>query len=497
MPAASLNSTENFMFEQVLGIVLYNNRLDFCLLDRGIDSKRIAMSVSESIPDGLEGKGTRETGKFINALFSQMDIRPDIIYSALPSSYAMFRHVHLPFTDINKISKVYPFEIEQSLPCPLNDLILDFHIMDSCREKGVDLLVAAVPKKLLEDHLAILTSAGLEPNAITLDCAGLFSLNYNFFKKKDNATNGILDINRNKATLLVSSRRRIITARQIDFKELEYLMRELKLTVTSLVSTQNLGIEKIIITGDKELGLQVQELIRAQMDINTEAVYTFNGLHVKGKEGERHSNTFLPAPLGLCMIKRFKRGEIWNYRKGSYAYQKTLSISKGMIFTLTAFIFLIITLCVINLKARYDYYNNRINILQDETRTIIKQAFAGKNIKYETVEDLKAAILREDNIQKKYHKYLNLDLNMLDILSEISIKIPSEYNVQIQEISFQDGKTRIRGKIDSFETLEKLIKGLEKSELFKEIKTEESNIRGKANQVSFTLILEIKAEKTL
>ena len=94
------------MFEQVLSIILDSDKVEICQVSKGLNSQELSLSISKSIPAEIKEKGPNQVGEFIKGLCSDRKIQADVIYSALPCSCSMFRQIHLPFTDMNKIAKV-------------------------------------------------------------------------------------------------------------------------------------------------------------------------------------------------------------------------------------------------------------------------------------------------------------------------------------------------------------------------------------------------------
>lgn len=101
----------------------------------------------------------------------------DEIHTTLPSSLAVFKELKLPFTSRDKISMVIGFEIEPLLPFPLRDAVVDFIITrDIPEEKSSEILVTAVQKHHIAQHLALFQAAGVNPNVIAIDMIALYGL---------------------------------------------------------------------------------------------------------------------------------------------------------------------------------------------------------------------------------------------------------------------------------------------------------------------------------
>lgn len=70
-----------------------------------------------------------------------------------------------------ELDKAIRFEAKTTLPFPIAEAVIDYLVLKRFEETGVkkqEVLVFAVPKKALEEHLGILRRAGLEPVAIDI-----------------------------------------------------------------------------------------------------------------------------------------------------------------------------------------------------------------------------------------------------------------------------------------------------------------------------------------
>lgn len=99
----------------------------------------------------------------------------DEIRTSLPSSTGIFKGLTLPFLENEKISMVLNYEIEPYLPFPTSEAIIDFIITKTNKEqKSSDVLVCAVQKSHIIEHLSYFQAAGVTPNTVTIDMFDLY-----------------------------------------------------------------------------------------------------------------------------------------------------------------------------------------------------------------------------------------------------------------------------------------------------------------------------------
>jgi len=103
--------------------------------------------------------------------------RADSIRTSLASQTAIFKGLTLPFVESDKISMVLNYEIEPYLPFPTSDAIIDFIITKSNPEQNnSEVLVCAVQKHHIIEHLRYFQAAGILATTITIDLFDLYGL---------------------------------------------------------------------------------------------------------------------------------------------------------------------------------------------------------------------------------------------------------------------------------------------------------------------------------
>jgi general secretion pathway protein L len=132
------------------------------------------------------------------------------IVTALPCQDVFVRTLSFPFRDATKLAQVVPFEMENLIPMPLEDVTVGSLLLPAresqdgtTKAKASDVLVTAAPKAKIAEHLQFMASADLNPSAITIDGMALFSVSQ-FLKEEGAQVPGdmaIIDIGASKTTL--------------------------------------------------------------------------------------------------------------------------------------------------------------------------------------------------------------------------------------------------------------------------------------------------------
>ncbi|MDH4186337.1 MAG: pilus assembly protein PilM, partial [Nitrospira sp.] len=146
------------------------------------------------------------------------------IVTALSCQDVFVRTLSFPFRDASKLAQVVPFEMENLIPMPLEDVTVGSLLLPSrdsrdgvVKPTGSDVLVTAAPKEKIAEHMRFMASADLNPSAITVDGMALFSVSQ-FFKEEGAQVPGdlaIIDVGASKTTLCLVHEGRPVLLRTV------------------------------------------------------------------------------------------------------------------------------------------------------------------------------------------------------------------------------------------------------------------------------------------
>ena len=143
------------------------------------NTSTIETVIEEKIPEEVTEENLEKTSPALQAIFSKLG-KYEEIHTILPSSVVVFKELKLPFNSREKISMVVGFEIEPLLPFSLRDAVIDFIITREIpEEKSSEIMITAVQKQQITQHLQLFEAAGLKPDVITVDIISLYALYQN------------------------------------------------------------------------------------------------------------------------------------------------------------------------------------------------------------------------------------------------------------------------------------------------------------------------------
>ena len=420
----------------------------------------------------------------LTRLFQEQGFKKEMIVTSIPSSKAFIREISLPLSQPKKIEKIIKYQMEPYLPCPVEEVLVDFLQPG----EGGSILTFGVEKKFLAEHLALLAGAGIEPDAVTLDDIGLFSLY--LYKHGSESEHPIAIVNQDGESLVVQ----IIHQKRLDFirivpdnvDQLEDTFRFYKM------KRPGLSVEGIYLAGNgsSEAGEKAQAL-ESKTGIKTMVWRPFDEMRDRLDKTISLVQPKLGVPLGLAIGASYPPEKTLDLRREEFVPKTYFNLRK-MFFFMGAGLLLLALLLTVNVYQKAYYQERQYNRLQAQIRQVFAEAFpdAAKRI----VRGQEVAQL-EQKITEEMSQYQGLEEaagreKILEVLLSLSRIISEDPDVQIENASVEGKDIRIDGRTASFEAVDRLTGRLTKAGQFKNIKLVGARMDKKDNAVTFNFALE-------
>ena len=183
-----------------------------------------------------------------------------------------------------------------------------------------------------------------------------------------------------------------------------------------------------------------------------------------------------------------KRGWL-NLRKGEFIYRGELQEVRRVLRVPALLLALIVVISFYRGGAHYFELKSRAKMLETEIQTTPQKNFPG----VKTVP--KPAAFMETEVSKIKAKLAQIEAivsspSPLEILREISQRVPSDVRVQVEEINLTDEKNiRMRGKCNSYEEVARIEKGLSESSLFEQVTRDYTDTAQGGVKFQLTLVM--------
>jgi type IV pilus assembly protein PilM len=98
-------------------------------------------------------------------------VKTKYVVASLPEEKAFLQVIKMPLMSEEDLKSAILFEAENYIPLPVNEVYLDCEIVSSVHadSKNLDVLLAAIPKRVVDPYLRVLKKAGLKPIAFEIE----------------------------------------------------------------------------------------------------------------------------------------------------------------------------------------------------------------------------------------------------------------------------------------------------------------------------------------
>lgn len=529
------------MPQTILGIDIGSYSIKVCEIKRSLKDFELTHFSEQSITQNPRLSYEESVASAIKGIIEKNDLSTEVVSVGLPSQHLSCRVIELPFTNIKKIDQALEFELEGYLPVPLEDLVVDYHILSAEQNKS-RILTVYIPHDRLNKYLDMLKMAEIDPRSIGVDAVDL-SLISQVAMLPQEATYAIIDIGYQKTNVCVMEgtesqgqkllyvrtislggfhfTRAIQRAYHLNYEKAEALKldrarvsnKEEKLDQISRLC-QEVASELIVairqtylgfkqIYANKEWGAIFLTGGGSRIGGLTDAISSALRLHVDHldclttlthqlAQPELYQDVLAPAlSQTLKMIFSNKAVKI-NFRQGEFALKRDIKAMGGEIKQLVFWGVVILLLGLGHFVFSYFSLNSRINKANEGA---IKIAL---NTLPELDEDVKKAGDLLDEVKTKkaeIEKEVNAltsgsdKVTPLTLLLEVSRWLPpkEEVTLDVDKFMIQEGQVTLEGITSSHEAVDTIEGGLLKSPLFKKVERQKEEDYRQA--VRFTFII--------
>ncbi|MBU4561488.1 type IV pilus assembly protein PilM, partial [bacterium] len=155
---------------------------------------------------GVENKEKRaKVIEGIKKLLEKNEIKTKEVVIAVPGQSVIIRHCKLPPGARARLDQVIKFEAQNQIPFPLDKVGLDYQALPGKEGEEVKVILTAMKRELIDDHLALVGEAGLKCE--TIDISSLALYNALRFKKPSKAAEVVALIDMGATTTDISIHR--------------------------------------------------------------------------------------------------------------------------------------------------------------------------------------------------------------------------------------------------------------------------------------------------
>lgn len=457
----------------------------------------------------------------------------DRLVTAIPCQDLFVRTLSFPFKDSTKLAQVVPFEVENLVPMPLEDLAIGSLVLPpghtaegSPREnKGSEVLVTAAPRDKVAEHLRFLAQADVEPSAINVDAMALFSVTQ-YLQEEGAAVPqdlAIIDVGASKTTLCLvqggrplvlrtilwggnhlthalavrhscsfadaERRKRTMVVDQVD-SLLEPILKELRITLQAHLGNERSRLTHCWVCGGGAKLQEIGEYISRQLGLypvgprqgfGAETPRAFSiafGLAIHPKI-IRPRWRFKSTPMDLALDLKGVADAV-SPDHGTTKQDRRLAIAAGLV---------IAVLALIDFSIHFMLHNQRVVRLKTALQSQYEQFFGAGAA---PGEELDQAQYRIGVLDKALGVVDTTDGNVLRTLSTFVKQLPPGTMVKVRELTVDGAAILMEGETTSFDAVERLKQTFASSPQLKDVAVTETRVGAGPNQVVFRITVTVE-----
>jgi type II secretory pathway component PulL len=482
------------MSRKVLGIDIRNESVSAVLVKTSLRESRINTHAYIPISDSEDDPDHIKTA--LEALTGQIDPAGCDCVVSISADHFSYRILKVPFKEAKKIRMVLPFELEPTVPFPVDDLIIDFIDLESDHRKDqTDLIAVAVPKSELAPYIETLADIKIDPEMVTV--SGLPSALCLARQTDPGEDQLFLEINKTICSLFIVGDGRIKLIRSIPTPVAEntragalgaFVRRTL--AAYGELSRSDFQPLDIVMTGSGLNGANFDKQIAGVLDLPANRLNISDRLSIPVDDED--VNPWDPAimdnALSLAMVEIEGMGGL-NFHKGQFAAKKLFVKHKKNWIKTGIFAAAVVVLLLFNLITDSYRLNKQLDGYDQQIRNIFQATFPGEKI-VEPFQQMQIKV-KETRKNAGTQSAAGPHLRSIDILNAISRSIPETTTVDVTRMVISAETVLISGSTDTFNSVENIKSKLEQVDVFKKVTISSTSKDRSGKAIRFQLKVEL------
>lgn len=518
------------MYRRVLGLDIGSYSLKAVLSRGGLGRLEVRRFLHYPLEASGEGDLAAAIRKAMARFRQEEDLTGVEFVCAFPGQKASFRRLQLPFTDARKINQTVPFEVETQVPYDIDDLLLDYQILEK-GDESAQVLVGLTQREALRDLLGTCEAGGVDPRILDFDATALS--NVATFLEEGDGFVFIVDLGHAKTCLCGLKERKLHSVRTIPMggraltealqkdlgaeyteaerrkhedglaliesgapafaRSLDRLVKEIERTLNAPENAALGRPDRLLLCGGTAQMRGLSEYLQDRLGIPCKPLSLRRDDRLAWSPGEENA-LLLPQALGLSL-----RGTLsapvskLNLRRDEFVYQRDFQVLRRKFMPSFAIAAALIVLLASGVLIRT--MKNRSIAADIDSQ--IEQIFRETNPGVTRIVDPIAQMRLSLTDMKRRTEALGLyagNVTALDVLREISTKVPPALDVTLKVLSIDEDRIRFQGTTTSFELVERLKTELEKIAFFSSVNVGDvRSERGGGKSFNVTIIMGTRA----
>jgi len=476
------------MSSRILAIDIQQDQISSVSLTHGVKGIRILETACNKIVQEAEGDDFFQAVQTtLTEILAKMgDFHGRCIIS-IPSSYFFFRTLDLPFKNKKKNTQILSFELENYLPCPVEDVVSDFYLLGNLKaaynlkvtsknSKGpleTNMAgVASIKNSDLELFKTLFNDCNIHPDVVTTGSGCSASLVY-AGAADSSAFSLFIHVEPILASIYAVRFGEITFTRTFFFDSGNFIHSIKTNLIHTLVSfnelfNNSLELNEIIVSGT---ALFIQELcddIEKEMNVPVHEFNVFKAEKLTPASGQSGEYGYGSVQNAIALgVNEIKGIESYNFTRQvsdfTLFYHENKSNIIG-VFLLSVFLFFA---WAINPILQINRMERSIEQLDTRINQVFKSSFPDVKTIVDPVHQMQAKV-NALHKQKTVNFFDEYPL-CIDLLTEISKVLPGSLDIIFSRFVRTENNLLVSGSADQFKTIDKMKNYFINIDLFKEV----------------------------
>lgn len=484
------------MPQRILALDITDSELKAAVLETTFRDYRVAGLYREAVTgDAVEEQVRRFIAEHADGA--------DTVLSALPGDHVTWRTFFLPFRDKKKLTQTIPFELESTVPFGLDEVVVDFQVLNRDRV-GTTVLAALVPKRVLERHLQLLKEAGADPKVV--DVGPLSTLNALSLIPDLPPSFAFVDCSARSATVALYREGQLVGLRTLSWASAPATgstngsgnehavtgwLGEVRWTLLALNGAPLDDDLPCYVAGDPDALNEMQRQLEEGLGLRVRRV---QGLKVSTAEPKTGSLTpAFASSIGLALREVAPANAFGiNFRRGEFTFHRDQMELSRALRGAAALFAVVVVLWVGQLYSQYWQLLDRVSVVDEQIQRVVNDALGTTGRRSNAGAQLQAEV---DALRSRVDLLTDVvpvsTSTGVDVLRAVSAAIPNRIRIDSEEYSMDPDAVRLRANTDTFESVDAIKQRLLETGFFDDVQVKDAKAAPNGNAVDFRLVLEL------
>jgi Tfp pilus assembly protein PilN len=422
----------------------------------------------ETEADGTEGPA--EAGNVVSDLVRKGSLRTRVATAVnAPGDRVFFlRHVtDLP--QLGQVRRVLPFELEDDLPLPVDEVVVDVESVQELGEGRRSLLVAAAARNAVRDRADLLAQAGLRCDVVTADVPALLASVLASHPEARSGSLVVVMVRDGEVRLGIAQDGALVAARGLSaprsaqsdgaMPEMPAVLaraveREIQISWRDTFGGSVAAGARVVVGGEPGPVEELVVYLSDELPCRVVPLDLSKSIHCFA--GGRLPPDFAVAAGLASRAAAGKRNGLNFLAADEREADRAAAMRRGLA-TFAALLFAVVAVWVADVFLRLGAAERRNEEVEREVSQVLTEtvpdaaAVPGLEAKAAVMEERLGALQRE---HLAFASVAGEGLSPLRVLYEISARIPGEIEVEVVGLTMDARLVTIRGKTDSHRSVE-------------------------------------------